>query len=111
MSANQEQNQNQVNTGDDIPEGKTTKFKYKPRTVYSLLLRRAEYNLGEIDVFFELAKKARMSEQKNLEQIAAISGENVPDDDRWVDEVAELEDFAWLYSEFAIIGLWRCIER
>ena len=110
MSDNQQQNQNQVNTGDDIPEGKTMKFKYKRSTVYSLLLRSAEYNLGDIDAFFELAKKARRSEQKNLEQIAAISGENVSDEDRWGDDVPQLKEFAWLYSEFAIIGLWRCIE-
>ena len=109
MSDNQQQKQNQVNTGDDIPEGQTRKFKYKPRSVYSVLLRRAKYNLCDIDDFFERAKKARRSEQKDLEQIAASSGENVPDD--WlVDDVAQLEKFSWLYSEFAIVGLWRCVE-
>ena len=110
MSDNQQQNQNQVNTGDDIPEGKTMKFKYKRSTVYSLLLRSAEYNLGDMDDFFERAKKARRSEQKDFEQIAASSGDNVPDDDRWGDDVPQLKEFAWLYAEFAIIGLWRCIE-
>ncbi len=110
MSDNQQQNHNQVNTGDDIPENKTTKFKYKHRTVYSLLFREAEHRLYDMDDFFERAKKARRSEQKNLEQIAAMSGENVSDGDRWGDEDAQLKEFAWLYSEFAIIGLWRCIE-
>ena len=86
------------------------KVKYKHRTVYSLLFREAEHRLHDIDNFFERAKKARRSEQKNLEQIAAINGENVPYDDRWGDDVAELEEFAWLYAEFAIVGLWRCIE-
>ena len=92
-----------------MPEGEAMKFKYKHRTVYSLLLREAGYNLGDIDDFFELAKKARRSEQKDLEQIAASSGDNVPDD--WlVGDFAQLKEFSWLYSEFAIIGLWRCIE-
>ena len=82
---------------------------YKPIPVYSVLLRIAKYSLSDIDAFFDQAKQSRMSEQKNLEQRAASSGENVPDD--WlVDDVAQLEEFAWLYSEFAIIGLWRCIE-
>ena len=85
-------------------------FKYKRRTVFPLLLRIAKYEINAIDDFFEGAKKARRSEQKDLEQIAASSGDNVPDDDRWVDDVAQLKEFSWLYSEFAIIGLWRCIE-
>ena len=86
------------------------KFKYKCRTIYSLLLRKAKHRLHDMDDFFERAKKARRSEQKNLDQIAAISGENVSDEDRWGDDVPQLKEFAWLYSEFAIIGLWRCIE-
>lgn len=110
MSDNQQQNQNQVNTGDDISESQTRKFKYKPRSVYSLLFREAEHRLYDMDDFFERAKKTRRSEQKNLEQIAAMSGENVSDGDRWGDDVPQLKEFAWLYSEFAIIGLWRCIE-
>ena len=108
MPENQQQHQNQANTGDDKPEGKTMrKFKYKPRSFYTVRLKIAKYEINDIDNFFERAKKARRLEQKNLEQIAAISGENVPYDDRWGDDV---EEFAWLYSEFAIIGLWRCIE-
>jgi len=110
MSDNQQQGPNQVNTGVDNPVGeKMTKFKYKPQSVFSLLLRIAGFRLEEIDTFLDLAQRARRSEQRNLEQIAASSRENVPDD--WlVDDVAQLEKFAWLYSEFAIIGLWRCIE-
>jgi len=62
-----------------------------------------------IEDFFDRSKAAWKKGHQDLEKIAASSGENVPDD--WlVDDVAQLEEFAWLYSEFAIIGLWRCIE-
>ena len=109
MSDNHQQNHNSEHTGDGVPMGNTRKFKYKPRSVYSVLLRKAEYNLGDIDAFFERTKKARRSEQKDLEQMAARSGENVPDD--WLyDDREQLTQFSWLYAEFAIIDLWRCIE-
>ncbi|MCY4132198.1 MAG: hypothetical protein OXF39_06080 [Nitrospira sp.] len=109
MFDNQQQNQNQVNTGDDISEGKTMKFKYKRRSPFPLFLMRAEGEIDTIEDFFDRAKDAWRKGQKTLEQMAASSGENVPDD--WlVDDVAQLKEFAWLYSEFAIIGLWRCIE-
>ena len=85
-------------------------YTYRHRSPFLQLLKSAEYSLVDIDAFFEFAKKAKRSEQKNLEQIAAISGENVSDGDQWGDDVPQLKEFAWLYSEFAIIGLWRCIE-
>ena len=84
-------------------------FKYQSRPVFHLLLRIAKYDLGNIDAFIDLAKKARRSEQKGLEQIATSGGENALGD--WlVDDFAQLDDFAFLSAEFAIIGLWRCIE-
>ena len=74
-----------------------------------MLLRIAKYELENIDEFLNLAKKARRSQQQSLERIAAKSGGNTPDE--WlVDDSAKLDDFASLSSEFAIIGLWRCIE-
>lgn len=90
--------------------GQATKLKSQNRTVLPLLLRIAEYRLNNIDSFFDLAKKAWMSERKSLEEIASISGETFPDDDRWVDDFAELDELVLLSAEFAIIGLWRCIE-
>lgn len=74
-----------------------------------MFLRIAKYELDNIDKFLNLAKKARRSQQQSLERIAAKSGDNTPDD--WlVDDFAQLDDFASLSAEFAIIGLWRCIE-
>ena len=110
MPENQQQHQNQTNTGDDMPEGKTMKkFKYKRRSPFPLLLRIAEYEINAIEDFFDRAKEAWRAGQQDLEQIAASSGENVPDD--WLfDDGEQLKEFAWLYSEFAIIGLWRCVE-
>lgn len=109
MSDNQQKNRDQEHTGDDIPEGQTRKFKYKPPSFYSLRLIIAKYEINAIEDFFDRAKEAWRKGQQDLERIAARSGENVPDD--WlVDDVVQLKEFAWLYSEFAIIGLWRCIE-
>ena len=93
-----------------ITRGEAMKFKSQNRTVLPLLLRIAEYRLNNIDSFLDLAKKAWMSERKSLEEIAASSGETFPDDGRWVDDFAELDELAFLSTEFAIIGLWRCIE-
>lgn len=109
MSDNQQQNRNQGNTGDDISEGKTMKFKYKPPSFYSIRLIIAKYEINAIEDFFDRAKEAWRKGQQDLEQIAARSGENVPDD--WLyDDREQLTQFSWLYAEFAIIGLWRCIE-
>ena len=75
-----------------------------------VLLRLTEYALKQIDAFFEQSKRSLKFEKETLEKIAASSGGEGDCDDRWVDEVAQLEGFAWLSSEFAIIGLWRCVE-
>ena len=84
-------------------------FKYRRRSPFPLLLRIAKREMDTIEDFFGRAKEAWWSEQKDLEQIATSSGDNVPDD--WLDgDFAQLKEFSWLYSEFAIIGLWRCIE-
>ena len=90
--------------------GQAMKFKSQNRIVLPLLLRIGEYRLNNIDSFFDLAKKAWMSEKKSLEEIASSCGETFPDDNPWVDDFAELDDLALLSAEFAIIGLWRCIE-
>ncbi len=110
MSDNQQQNRDQGNMGDDIPEGNPVKFKYKRSSPFPLLLRIAEHEMDTIEDFFDRAQEAWRKGQHDLEQIAVrFKGKNVPDD--WlVDDVAQLKEFSWLYAEFAIIGLWRCIE-
>ena len=88
----------------------TSEFKYQPRSDFDgRLLRLTGGQLEKIDAFFEQSKTSLRFERKELEQRAERSGGGYPDD-FWVDYVAQLEEFAWLSSEFAIIGLWRCVE-
>ncbi len=85
-------------------------FKYQHRSAFDgVLLILTKYALDQIDTFFEQSKGSLKFEKKALEQRAARSGGGYPDD-RWIDDFAQLEEFAWLSSEFAIIGLWRCVE-
>ena len=86
------------------------KFTYRHRSAFdSVLLRITGYELAQLDAFFEQSKTSLKFEKKTLEQIAEESGGRYPDD-FWVDDFAQLEEFAQLSSEFAIIGLWRCVE-
>ena len=88
----------------------TSEFKSQPRSDFDgRLLRLTGGELEKIDAFFEQSKTSLRFERKELEQRAERSGGGYPDD-FWVDDVAQLEEFAWLSSEFAIIGLWRCVE-
>jgi hypothetical protein len=88
---------------------KPERFQYQGSSPFAMFLSIAKYELDNIDEFLNLAKKARRSQQQSLERIAAKSGGNTPDD--WLaDDFAQLDDFASLSAEFAIIGLWRCIE-
>ena len=87
-----------------------SEFKYQHRSAFDgVLLRLTEYELEQLDAFFEQSKSSLRIEEQALEQRAARSGGGYPDD-FWVDDFAQLEEFAWLSSEFAIIGLWRCVE-
>ena len=87
-----------------------SEFKYQHRSDFDgRLLRLTGGELEKIDAFFEQSKTSLRFERKELEQRAERSGEGYPDD-FWVDYVAQLEEFSWLSSEFAIIGLWRCVE-
>ena len=75
----------------------------------SAILGIAQFRLEDIDDFFDRAQRSRKSEQRKLEQSAASSRES--DLDNLLDDhFAQLKEFSWLYAEFAIIGLWRCIE-
>lgn len=81
------------------------KFKYHKRP-FSVLLRIAKYELQNVDHFLALAGEAMASSQQALKQIA----EQEVVDDWLADDYAQLDDFGNLSSEFAIVGLWRCIE-
>src|SRR5262245_39895879 len=78
-----------------------------PFLFYALLTKDELY---AIDGFVELAREARKSEEERLERLAAQIRQHAPDDDWLVDDFAQLDDFAALSAEFAIIGLWRCVE-
>jgi len=85
------------------------KFRYKRRSPFEILLRIARYELGDIDRFLSLAKKARRSEENVIERLAVRTGSNTPDD--WLaDDFAQLQEFSALRGEFATVALWRCIE-
>lgn len=88
---------------------KAVKFQYQRRPPFTVFLRIAKHELENIDEFLNMARKAQRSQQQSLERLAAKFDGNTPDD--WlVDDFAQLDDFASLSAEFAIIGLWRCIE-
>jgi hypothetical protein len=89
---------------------KPRKFRYRSRSPFPLLARLATYDLGDIDSFMDLARIAQQSRQERLERLAARAHGHAPDDDWLVDDFAQLDDFAALSAEFAIIGLWRCVE-
>lgn len=85
------------------------KIQHQRRSPFIVLLRIAEHELESIDEFLHMAQKARRSQQQSLERLAAKFSGNAPDE--WlVDDFTQLYDFASLSDEFAIIGLWRCIE-
>jgi hypothetical protein len=83
---------------------------YRRRSPLLLFARLTKYDLDDIDRFVELAREARKSKEERLEQLAAQVRLHAPDDDWLVDDFAQLDDFAVLSAEFAIIGLWRCVE-
>lgn len=88
---------------------KPVKFKYQRRSPFTIFLRIANHELESIDEFLNMARNARSSQQQSLERLTAKFRGNTPDD--WlVDNFTQLDDFASLSAEFAIFGLWRCIE-
>ena len=87
-----------------------TKFQYRRPSRFLWFARLTKDELNDIDGFVELASEARKSQEERLDRLAAQIRRHAPDDDRLVDDFAQLDDFAALSAEFAIIGLWRCVE-
>lgn len=84
------------------------KFQYRRRSPFRVLLRITKYEIESIDSFVDLAKQGHKSQRAVLERLSAKKSD-APDD--WlVDDFAHLDDFASLSAEFAIVGLWRCVE-
>jgi hypothetical protein len=89
---------------------RTKKFQYRRRSPFLLIARLSKSELGYLDRFVELTREMLTSEKERLERLAVQIRRYAPDDDRLVDDFAELDEFAALSTEFAIIGLWRCVE-
>ena len=88
---------------------RSRQFEYRPRSPYVMNMRITKYEMEAVDHFLQLANNALHSEKQGLERLAEKASRNVPDD--WlVDDFAYLEEFADLSAEFAIVGLWRCVE-
>jgi hypothetical protein len=71
----------------------------------AVILTKTE--LDNIDGFVDLTRKARKTQEKRLKRLAAQRGVT---DDWLADDFAGLDDFATLSADFAVIGLWRCVE-
>jgi len=87
-----------------------SKFRYRRRSRFSFFALLTKWELDGIDRFVELAREARKSQEGWLERLAVQIHRQAPDDDWLVDDFAQLDDFAVLSAEFAIVGLWRCVE-
>jgi len=77
------------------------------RPPFLFLAFLAKDELDAIDGFVEFTREARISRKRRLERQAAG---HAPDKDYLVHAYAQLDGFAALSAEFAIIGLWRCVE-
>jgi hypothetical protein len=95
---------------ENVMPSKPAKFQYKPASPFKgVFMRITRYEMNNIDGFLSLAKKAQRAEQNVLERIQEKRKTSTLDDGL-ADDFAQLEDFIALSSEFAILGLWRCIE-
>ncbi|MEX2490411.1 MAG: hypothetical protein WD425_01475 [Nitrospirales bacterium] len=84
-------------------------FQYQHRFPFEQFSRLTQYEIDEIDHFLELANEAHKSKQSFLAQLG--SSENVEELSDWLaDDFAQLDTFTSLMGEFAILGLWRCVE-
>ncbi len=85
------------------------KFEYKPISPFFLMLRLAKYDIDEVDHYLTLAEEARGSRLGNLKKLSE-SEKTDGLEDKLADDLAQLDDFAIIASEFAVIGLWRSVE-
>ena len=79
-------------------------------TVVSLWVQ-AIREMSLVNGFFEQTKETLKTKKEALEQEikkTIESGREFPDS--LLLDFPVLEDFTWLSSEFAIVGLWRCVE-
>jgi hypothetical protein len=85
------------------------KFEYKPTPPFFIFLRLAKYDIEEVDHYLTLAHESRDSRLETLGKLSQSDKIDGPED-YLTDDFAQLDDFAIIASEFAVIGLWRSIE-
>ncbi len=81
-------------------------FKYRRLSPFFLLGRLAKYELEDVDRFLAWSDQQRRGRQRYLEKLPSSDGP----DDQFVDDFAEIDAFTSLYTESAIVALWRCVE-
>ena len=81
-------------------------LKYRRLSPFFLLGRLAKYELEDVDRFVAWSERQRTARQRYLEKLPSS---DCPDD-RFVDDFAEIDAFTSLYTESAIVALWRCVE-
>ncbi len=78
------------------------KYQYRSQPFYPLL-RLARYELEDVDRLVIWSEQQRQAREKLLERLTQS-------DEQFVDDVAEIDAFAQLYAECAVVALWRCVE-
>jgi hypothetical protein len=78
------------------------KYQYRSQP-FHLLLRLARYDLEDVDRLVSWSEQQRQAREELLERLTQS-------DEQFVDDVAEIDAFARLYAECAVVALWRCVE-
>lgn len=96
----------------DIPAEETERTHPASFTTVECLWVQTFGEMRLLNNFFEQAEQNLRSKEQKLEQREKSSGKNVSPEDLFLNDSAKaaLEEFACLSSEFAIVGLWRCVE-
>jgi hypothetical protein len=80
------------------------KYQYRGRSPFLLHQRLARYEFEDVDRLINWSKQQRQARVELLDRLTQSVEE------QFVDDVAEIDAFAKLYAECAIIALWRCVE-
>src|ERR1039457_3238214 len=78
------------------------KYQYRRQPFYPLL-RLARYELEDVDCLVSWSEEQRQAREGLLERLTQS-------DKQIVDDVADIDAFARLYAECAVVALWRCVE-
>ena len=81
-------------------------MKYQKRPPFLLLKRIATYELEDVDRLVAWSEQMRRSRAHFLKRFVPSTRHY----DQFVDDFAEIDAFAHLYAECAIVALWRCVE-